>query len=287
VLARGPSIGGAAWSPDGRRLAAAVLGPLELSTLATYPVGGGRRTVWLRFTRHVRLNGMDQIRIQPAGWWRGFGIGFWVFGDGMVHNNDQTPLDVVAAPGARPRMLAQTLSDGTTDVLAASAAGGRLAVVADISRGLNGGRLIWSDKQVQACLPGGGCRGLVHRPSKVTLDPAWSADQRTLAFVEAPAYVGAGTSPSRLRRWYADHRLLLYDAASGVLRSVRSAAGATVPQWSHDGKSLLYVSGNGLWLLPSPTGKPEEIASPLFASGNWPEYYGQVAWSAQFSWWAG
>jgi hypothetical protein len=229
---------------------------------------------------------MDQILVAPAGWWRGFGIGFWVFGDGMVHNNDETPLDVVASPGARPRALAQTLSDGATDAFASAAAAERLAVVADVSKGRNGGRVFWSEKQVQLCRPIAGCRGLVDRSSKVTLDPAWSPDGRTLAFVEAPDYASGGTPPPRLHRWYADHRLLLYDAVTKKLRGVHGANGATVPKWSPDGKSLLYVSGNGLWLLPSLTGKPVEIAAPLFGSGNWPQYYAQVAWNAQFSWWS-
>ena len=135
VLARGPWIYGAAWAPDGRAVAVGIEGPLELSRLVAYRVGGGRPTVWLRFTRHQRLNGMGQILVDPVGWWRGFGIGFWVFGNGMIHNNDETPLDLIAKPDAHPTTLAQTLSDGTTESFAASPVGKRLAVVADISQG--------------------------------------------------------------------------------------------------------------------------------------------------------
>ncbi len=284
VLARGPWIHGAAWAPNGGALAVGIEGPLELSRLVSYPVGGGRPTVWLRFTRHMRLNGMSQILIEPTGWWKGFGIGFWVFGDGAIHNLDETPLDLIKGSGALPITLAQTLSDGTTDSVAASAAGERLAVVADISHGRNGGRLYWSEKQVQVCQPGGGCHGLVNRSSKVTLDPTWSPNGSTLAFIEAPNYAGAGTALPLLHHWYADHRLFLYDAGTQTLRGRPIPNGASVPQWSADGRSLLYVSHNSLWILPTLGGKPVEIASPLFATGNWPEYYAQVPWDAQFAW---
>jgi len=53
--------------------------------------------------------------------------------------------------------------------------------------------------------------------------------------------------------------------------------------WSRDSRSLLYVSGNGLWLLPGLDKAPVEIAAPLFAP-PWPSYYGQVDWPDQFAW---
>jgi hypothetical protein len=36
--------------------------------------------------------------------------------------------------------------------------------------------------------------------------------------------------------------------------------------------------------LPHLRAKPVEIARPLF-NGRWPNYYGQMAWPAQFAWW--
>ena len=44
------------------------------------------------------------------------------------------------------------------------------------------------------------------------------------------------------------------------------------------------MAGNSLWLLPTLDGKPIEIATPLFPVHNWPSYFGQIAWSAQFAW---
>jgi hypothetical protein len=50
--------------------------------------------------------------------------------------------------------------------------------------------------------------------------------------------------------------------------------------------TLLYVAGDGLWLLPTLAAKPVEIATPLFPPHEWPAYYGQVAWTAQFARWS-
>jgi dipeptidyl aminopeptidase/acylaminoacyl peptidase len=89
-----------------------------------------------------------------------------------------------------------------------------------------------------------------------------------------------------MRHWYNAHELLLYDAHSERIRAVPEARGATVPAWSPDGKRLLYVADNALWLLPSLSAKPVEIATPLYTQQQWPAYYGQIDWTAQFDWWA-
>lgn len=273
---------GAAWSPDGRKLAVAA-DRYPLATIAVYPASGGRGTTWLRMNNRQRLNGMNGVLFQIAGWWPHVGIGFWVFGDGAIHNNDETPLDLLTRPGSKPRLLAQTLSDGTTGVVSASRLG-VLAVVADISNGRNGGRVYWDKKQVQICGASAACRPIVSRASKVSVEPVWSSDGRTLAFIEAPDYVDPGWSQRVMQRWYGEHRLFLYSALSKTVHAIAAAKGATVPIWSPNGRSILYVSGNALWLLPSLSSKPVEVATPLFTRRPWPAYYGQIAWSAQFAW---
>jgi hypothetical protein len=37
-------------------------------------------------------------------------------------------------------------------------------------------------------------------------------------------------------------------------------------------------------MLPTLNRKPVRIASPLFMSHNWPQYYAQIAWGSQFAW---
>jgi len=129
TVARTSWLYGGSWSPDGTKLVIAA-DRYPHSTSAVYSASGGRGTTWLRMNNHQRLNDMNGVLLQIAGWWPHVGIGFWVFGDGAVHNNDATPLDLITASGARPRLLGQTLSDGTTDAVAASSSGD-VAIVTD------------------------------------------------------------------------------------------------------------------------------------------------------------
>jgi dipeptidyl aminopeptidase/acylaminoacyl peptidase len=281
-LLRARDVKGGVWSPDGHRIALVIETRRLVDILAAYPIDGGAPTIWQRFDETDHLNGMTEIVVDPVGWWRGLGIGLWVYGDGAVHNNDATPLDVVAAPGGKPRLLTDALSDGTTRVVTAT--DGTLAVVADISHGVNGGRIVWDKKQLQTCTRSAACEPVVVSPSKVTLDPAWSPDGRTLAFVEAPDLNNGGWTQSLLKRWHRQHVLRLLDLQTRRIQTIAAAKGATAPSWSPDGKSLLYVARNGIWLLPTLPARPIEIASPLFKPTLWPSFYGQMAWPAQFAW---
>jgi dipeptidyl aminopeptidase/acylaminoacyl peptidase len=275
----------AVWSPGGTSIAVATNHWPSATTLASYPLAGGPPTVWLRLdARRGVLDGMREILIDPVGWWPHRGIGFWVFGDGMVHNNDQTPLNLISAAGARPHLVGYTLSDNTTDAVAA-APNGWLAIVNNGPAAF--GRLIWQAKHVEACAPvTAACSAVPSPRGTVTLDPAWSPGGTTLAFVGAPASATPGFPQQVVARWYDAHQLWLYDPATHSMRKL-NASGATVPAWSADGRSLLYIARDGIWLLPRISGRPVRIATPLFKPGDWPAYYGQVGWTAQFAWWPG
>ena len=277
TLARSTWIYGAAWSPDGRRIAVSEVS-YPISKLVVYPSAGGPGTIWLAAGVRKRLDGMTGILFQVAGWWRSLGIGFWVFGDGAIHNLDATPLDVVNAPHSRPRLLGRTLSGGGTDAISASA-NGEVAIVTDHG----GGRAAWQGKQVELCGPVS-CQPLRRAPGMVAVDPAWSGDGKTLSYAQAPNVLVGPWSQKRIAAWFAVHRILLYNTATGRTRSVPEASGATAVTWSANNRSLLYVRSDALWLLPSLTGKPVRIAAPLFPPNNWPQYYAEIAWSGQFTW---
>jgi len=104
--------------------------------------------------------------------------------------------------------------------------------------------------------------------------------------VQAPYRASPAFPQQAVARWYDAHQLWLYHPVTRSLRLL-DAPGAADPAWSANGKSLLYVARDGIWLLPRISGQPARIATPLFQPANWPAYYGQVGWTAQFAWWAG
>jgi dipeptidyl aminopeptidase/acylaminoacyl peptidase len=155
-----------------------------------------------------------------------------------------------------------------------------LAIVTDHG----GGRSAWQDKQVELCSAAGRCKQIDIGKAHVTVDPVWLPDGKTLAFVEAPNNRLGPWTQKNVAAWFSAHRVWLYNAAGGKRREFAAVRGATALTWSHDGGSLLYVKNNSLWLLPKPSGRPVEIVAPLFPPGNWPEYYAQIPWAAQFAW---
>jgi WD40-like Beta Propeller Repeat len=279
TLVRAAGIGSAAWAPGGSALAVAT-GSAAASTLASYPVAGGRPTTWL----HLRARSGMNYLIDPAGWWPRQGIGFWALTTSPSLNADQDPFYVIPAPGAHPRLLGNTLTGSGLDQVA-GAPRRRLAIVAEVP-GTGIGRLIWQGRRIEVCQPAAACAAIPSPPHTVTLDPAWSPDGATLAFVQAPTRASPGFPQPAVARWYNAHQLWVYHPAAHLLRRL-DARGATVPAWSADGNSLLYAARDGIWLLPQITGRPVRIATPLFQPGNWPTYYGQVSWAAQFAWWSG
>ncbi len=307
----------AVWSPDGRRVAVSVVafnGRAE-TIIRSYPVDGSPPTTWLTLAAGQPIPGQCARCGSPiadlAGWYAGWGIAFWSYVDGMTRNLDSTPLDVVTAPGARPRFLAETLSDGVTDAVAGGR-DGRLALVASTA---GPGRQFGQGKSVetctlatrsctsvpdasvwtgppQRCVRGWPC-GIPHPAagapgSGVTLDPAWSPDGTLLAYVKAPFALTGGNPPPP---WYTAHRLYVWNARTGATREIAGVDGVSEPAWSREGASLLYVSGDGLWLAPATGGAATEIAHPLFAGAQLNgdatmnvNYFGQIDCAGQFSW---
>jgi len=321
------SVWSAAWSPNGREIAVSTndfSSPTSGTTIRTYPIAGGTPTTWFRirndqpFPAHICSNcgGGTESIADLIGWWPHWGIAFWDFCCGATHNNDGSPVALLARPGARPRLLTWTLSSGVTDAIAAR--GRELAVVADST---NAGREIGNGKTVETCdtasrtctpVPGSTtwvgpdaqhcliptqsarqCLGISvppagHAGSGVSLDPSWAPQPGLLAYVRAPVALTGGWPDAA---WYAAHALYVWNARTGTTQRIAAIDGASVPTWSADGHALLYVSRDGLWLGRIKRGTPVEIAYPLLPPARLyrtitNDYYGQIPWTGQFSWWS-
>jgi WD40 repeat protein len=319
AIVHGPQIYDAVWSPNGTAIAVATYEgfPSPLSTVRAYPIAGGTPTTWLVIRARQGLPGVctaacGGVTADLAGWWRGWGIAFWALPGALAQTVDATALVVLASPGATPHVIARTLANGTTDEIA-TAPDGAVALVAS-TRG--SGRVYTQGKAVETCaLRTRTCAELpedtvwsgatprfpcpspcsqFHQPppgvpgSAVSLDPAWSTNGSQLAYVEAPS-TPTGENPTPA--WYGAHELFLWNSRTDMTRKLADISGVTVPTWSNDGKQLLYVSGDGLWLAPLVSGRPVEIEHPLFPEQEWRtvatnqlSFYGQIAWTAHFSW---
>jgi WD40-like Beta Propeller Repeat len=311
-------ITGASWSPNGTALAVSTrtLGAQGGTSVRSYPTSGAAPTTWFTIRDSAVLPGLctgcggqDTIAT-VTGWWPGWGIGFWGFSSGATHNLDDTPLALVTKPGATPRIIGDTLSDGST-VTYSSDSRGDLAIVAS-----TGGREYGSGKTVDVCtrstltctpLPGSSvwtgralpCAGLECssvprvgvRGSGVSIDPSWSPNGSLLAYEKAPTVPDDDVSNAK---WYDAHELYLWNAATDTSKKVAVLHGVTVPVWAKNAKELLYVDDNALWLWRVNSSHPTKIASPLFLRDQWIAnrnyyqftYFEQVDFSSQFSWWS-
>ena len=188
----------------------------------------------------MRLNGMSQILIEPTGWWKGFN-GFW----GLRRRRDSQPRRDASRPDQGvPRASDHAGADPLRRHHRFGCGVGRRRAARSRRR-----HQPWP-KRRPSLLFGEAGAGLPARRRlprsrqpilEVALDPTWSPNGSTLAFIEAPNYAGAGTALPLLHHWYADHRLFLYDVQTQTLRGRPIPNGASVPQWSADGRSLLCL----------------------------------------------
>lgn len=156
-------------------------------------------------------------------------------------------------------------------------------------------------KHLELCLAGGPCKALLRSsPSTISLDPVWEPiggwNSGLMAFVVAPVWKTWGfQSPAKYRSWLDAHVLWIAqpDGSGAGTAGGGVPKGAQDPEWTRDGRGILFVKDGALWLDPHlgaanahpmarlvPTHFVPALKKPAFQ--DW--YYGHMNWHDLFAW---
>ena len=223
-------------------------------------------------------------------------VGWWPDGKGLLYRTDPQFSASLAADGlplyslrlgARPKALPVSL--GYPDWMSASPSGRQVVLVS------GGGRDAWHGKSLEICdLETAACHPPPSKQGTVSLDANWSPRGNQIAFVQARdlgPVDGAGGNdafsaeplPSSAS-WVRSRTLWVANTdGTGARRVAAAGTGVYDPQWSADGRHVLFVRDNWLWLIDVLGGPPSRVLGP-FGSGWFSDYYGHQSWSEYWTW---
>jgi dipeptidyl aminopeptidase/acylaminoacyl peptidase len=259
-IANAGYIDGAAWSPDGREIAASLNGlgpgPTRRDVVEMSPTGSHGRVI---------ATAADDSVWQVAGWWPdGSGVLAWLDLDSSASiAADGLPLYDLGRHGRHEITRTMLVHPSW---IAGSAGRDAIAVVAGGDRELTEGR-----KHVEVCTP----RHCHSRPvpvGDIALDPVWDG-HRLLMVRDRRVSVGHGFGARYVERVIDSGRITV----AGSLR------GSTAPQVAADG-TVLFLRDDALWLLPPRARHAERLTSALDLDINARDYYGFVPWATTIAW---
>ncbi len=154
-----------------------------------------------------------------------------------------------------------------------------------------GGRIVWADKNLALInVESGQIKDLKNPAGCVAIDPSISADGSRIAFVAAKDLgdnVWGFNNAQDLAVWVASRTLWVENADGSGAHPLTSAGQVYQPLWSQDGRRIMYVKDNSLWLIGADGGEPAKIYSPLayedplagaFGYFGFISYQDEVAW---------
>ncbi|MDQ7097021.1 hypothetical protein REC12_25840 [Desulfosporosinus sp. PR] len=283
VPGTGKFSGYAGWSPDGKFLTC-YSGPApdqnssnpqdRQDILYTFNIENGRTT------RVLQAPVDTGIKVEA----------WWPDGKGLLYWLDPSYSASLAADGLELQSL--SLSDLQSKTLSYGLVyrnwlsflpKGQVLLVA------GGNRPVWTGKSLAVCdLRTGTSSNLPNPEGSVAIDPAASPDGAKIAFVAAQNLgndVWGFSDSGQLSAWIATRTLWIENVdASGAHPLKAAGTGIYQPEWSKDGKRIMYVRDNSLWLIGADGGNPQRIIGPF---PGWEKdpfgYYGYI-WHDDFAW---
>jgi hypothetical protein len=202
------------------------------------------------------------------------GVLVWVDPGSSADGSGGWPLYLLRGPAQRPQALGRAF-DRTVPANAV----GTLAVASGDNR------FGWVGDQLHICPARAQvCSVVKASPGLIAFDPAWSPGTGELALVEASAKTPGNWEQATTVAWYQTHHLFLLSSGSSRPAEVPGTQGASDPAWSTDGRSLIYVANDAVWLISHLGAAPVEIASPLLVPTDWGARFGVVHWTSDLAW---
>ena len=90
---------------------------------------------------------------------------------------------------------------------------------------------------------------------------------------------------SRRLSWVHTRTLWVADPNGRTYELRAAGTGVYDPQWSRDGRHVLYLRDNAIWLIGVSGGPPVKIVGPLPTAPGLFGYYGHVSVTSLFAWW--
>jgi len=275
VASRAPVVS-FAWSPGGQRMAVttAPVGPSGRAGIEVIDLAGGPVTI-------LPYVAPAQSSLILGGWWPD-GKGLLAWNDpGESPTSEAAGLDLLSIPlGASQAMLLdRTLV--YLPWLAWSPGGNRLLLVH------SSGALPWAGTGLALCRPAQGtCHDLPEPPGTVQLDPAWSPDGRTIAFVQAAAESGLAPGVG-LDAWFESRSLWVESAAGTNPRRLAGAGtGVAEPRFSPGGSQIAFVTSSSIETVPISGAHANVLVGNLSGalSTAGPDGYGKLPWGGLAIW---